>query len=239
VPDRRRHRGPHPGDRERFGAGAVAALQSATTDLSWLEGRGYALPSSLALVGNRYALTKRQRLAVSRCAASDEAVRKRRERECAPERIAGQRVWIDGYNLLTSVETAMSGAVLLHARDGCYRDVASVHGSYRCVEETLPAILAIGLELAAMRPAACRWLLDRPVSNSGRLKTLLLEAAGSHGWPWQVDVVYGPDAELAASEAIVVTADRVVLDRCRGWLNLARRTINARVPGAWVVDLSG
>ena len=41
-------------------------------------------------------------------------------------------------------------------------------------------LLGESLELAGAGSA--RWLLDSPVSNSGRLRTLLLELAGKRGW---------------------------------------------------------
>ena len=47
---------------------------------------------------------------------------------------------IDGYNVLTSIEAALAGGIILEARDGCFRDVASVHGTWRKVHETVPAI---------------------------------------------------------------------------------------------------
>ena len=38
----------------------------------------------------------------------------------------------------------MGGGIVLLARDGCYRDMASMHGTYRKVAETVPALEAIG-----------------------------------------------------------------------------------------------
>jgi len=49
-----------------------------------------------------------------------------------------------------------------------------MHGTFRAVEETQPAIELIGLHLREAGVAACRWYLDSPVSNSGRLKQSLL-----------------------------------------------------------------
>jgi hypothetical protein len=46
-------------------------LREATADLGWLLNRGYALSSAWELVGNRYTLTVRQRMAVNRCVCSD------------------------------------------------------------------------------------------------------------------------------------------------------------------------
>lgn len=222
-----------------FGADALPALRRATADLSWLLGRGYATPSATALVGDRYGLTKRQRIAVGRCAASDEAVHERRAKEVGPEALGAGPLWIDGYNVLTTVEAALAGGVVLSARDGCHRDVASVHGSWRRVEETRPAIEALGEEIAREGVAACRWLLDSPVSNSGRLRALLLGIAEERGWPWEVALVTNPDPVLAACDAVVATSDSVVLDRCRAWTNLVRRIVEAAAPRAWIVDLAG
>ena len=38
--------------------------------------------------------------------------------------------------MLTTIEAALAGGVILAARDGAYRDMASMHGSYRKVAET-------------------------------------------------------------------------------------------------------
>ena len=56
--------------------------------------------------------------------------------------VANRELWIDGYNALTTIESALSGSVILRARDGCYRDMASMHGTYRKVQETVPAIVS-------------------------------------------------------------------------------------------------
>ncbi|MGZ3397481.1 MAG: DUF434 domain-containing protein, partial [Isosphaeraceae bacterium] len=66
MPDARTHRGPDPRDGEAFGPSAVPALRGAVSDLSWLLGRGYAIVSAVKLVGDRWSLTERQRLAVRR-----------------------------------------------------------------------------------------------------------------------------------------------------------------------------
>ena len=81
MPDRRAHRGPHPEDARLFAAEVHPALRRATGDLCWLLSRGYARESSLKLVGDRYGLLARQRIAVARCACSDEAAADRQSRQ--------------------------------------------------------------------------------------------------------------------------------------------------------------
>ena len=237
MPDTRIHRGPHPDDARLFHPEARPRLREAVADLSWLLSRQYVNPSSLKLVGDRYRLLARQRTAVVRSACSDSDLAKRKARLVDAGLLEGRPLWLDGYNLLTTIEAALAGGVILAARDGAYRDMASMHGSYRKVTETLPALELLGLVIGGLGVLECRWLLDRPVSNSGRLKKIILEMADTRRWPWTVDLVPDPDAILAQSDQIVVTADSVILDRCKAWYNLARETISRHVPDANVARL--
>lgn len=238
MPDRRKHRGPHPQDQSLFNLESEPELQKATSDLNWLLTRDYAPASALKLVGDRYTLNARQRLAVSRCACADhDALRRQQHQVDAPD-LQQQELWIDGYNVLTSLEAALSGAVILHAHDGCYRDMASMHGSYRKVAETIPALHILGELLSEWKVSTCRWLLDKPVSNSGRLKTMLREISDERGWNWYADLVPDPDPLLIQADQIVASADSQILNQTARWFNLARRAIDARVQDAWIVDLS-
>ena len=94
MPDQRKHRGPHPEDARLFAAALAPTLRQATADLGWLLSRGYPRESSLKLVGDRYALVSRQRIAVARCAASDQDAARRRDCRRRPRRCgAGRFGW--------------------------------------------------------------------------------------------------------------------------------------------------
>jgi hypothetical protein len=206
-------------------------------DLCWLRSRGYAETASLVLVGNHYQLTVRQRQASCRCSVSDAAAAARAAAEVPLAALAGQPLVVDGFNVLVTVESALAGGVLLRGRDHCLRDMASVHGSYRRVAETEPALIAIGETLTAAGAADTHFLLDRPVSNSGRLKTRMLALAAERGWPWSVDLVMNPDRELAATTQAIATADAWALDQGGPWVNLAAAVVAAHVSDAWVITL--
>jgi hypothetical protein len=238
MPDHRAHRGPHPKDRELFGAEQVPLLQRAAAELCWLLDRDYPSAASLKLVGDRHSLIDRQRIAVARCSCSAQQAASRRGRQCLPEQLAGGALWIDGYNVLTSIEAALGGGAILLARDGTFRDMASMHGTYRRVAETESAIRAVAEVVAGWGIVRVHWLLDAPVSNSGRLKQMLLEMAADAGWPWEVALVPDPDRELVKAMEVVASSDSHVLDGCKSWANLARTVIEKRVPQAWVIDLS-
>ncbi len=235
MPDRRRHRGPSPLDDALFAPDALPPLRAAAQDLAWLLTRGYVVPSALKLVGDRHGLRERQRMAVYRSTCSDPERAARRAREVDPRDLAGADVWIDGLNVLITVEAALAGGALLLGRDGCLRDLASLSGSFHRVLETDAALGAIGAWLATRDVRLARWLLDRPVSNSGRLAARMREVAAASGFPWEVELVPSPDAALAGAPVVVATSDRAVLDRAARWLNLARHVVAATVPGArWI-----
>ena len=238
MPDKRTHRGPHPADTELFAPAVVPRLREAVADFSLLLTKGYADKSALKLVGDRFSLTQRQRLAVMRSACSDQQLQSRLERRVELAGLAEQKIAIDGYNLLITVEAAMSGGLVFRGRDSCCRDLASIHGTYRKVEETVPALLLIGESLSAFGVTDALWLLDSPVSNSGRLKTLIGQIAQESHWDWDIRLSLNPDAELRQTDQIVATTDSVILDACQAWTNLAAEIITQRLPQTTIINLA-
>ena len=238
MPDKRTHRGPHPDDRKLFAPEAIIGLRAALADYSLLLTKGYAQKSALKLVGDKFSLTERQRLAVMRSACSDRQLESRSQRRVAIEDLPGRDIAVDGYNVLITIEAAMSSGVIFKGRDGCYRDLASIHGTYRKVTETIPAVELIGRFLKEVHASKVLWLLDRPVSNSGRLKTLIGELARKNGWDWQIELALSPDTELKRTDLIVASSDSVVLDGCQTWTNLAGEIITQKLPSATIIDLS-
>jgi hypothetical protein len=238
VPDSRSNRGPHPKDERCFASSELERLRPAVAELSWLLGRGYPPRASLALVGDRHALVDRQRKAVQRCAAAADSVERRLAHRVEPSALHGERVVIDGYNVLLTVESALSGGVVLEARDGTFRDIAAMSRHYKRVGSTRPALELIGDELAGAGVIGVHWLFDRPISNSGRLARILDQLAAERSWPWLVELVANPDPVLRESHDVIATADSAILDRCRRWLNLARWVIETRIPDAWVARLA-
>ncbi|MEW6207648.1 MAG: DUF434 domain-containing protein [Acidobacteriota bacterium] len=237
CPDRRQHRGAHPSDRNLFDATRLPDIRRAVADLSLLLSRGYAHKSSLKLVGDRYRLTERQRIAVSRAACADAQIEKRNASRVEIESLRDERVAIDGFNLLITLEAALSGGVIALCRDHCLRDLSSVHGSYRSVDETRKAILLVGEALEEVKPSHVKWFLDRPVSNSIRLAQKMIDLGAERGWEWEVEVLMNPDAALIESNAIAITSDSLVLDRVERWANLADHLISSQVADAWIIDL--
>lgn len=235
MPDRRRHRGAHPEDAELFGEAHLDRMRAAVAELSWLRTRDYAEPSALKLVGDRHQLHGRQREAVRRAACTDGQLASRARREIALA--DAPRVGVDGFNVIITVESALAGGVVLVGRDGAYRDLASVHGTYRRVADTERALALIGRVAADADVVELVFYLDRPVSNSGRLRALIEAALRPFPFGVVVELCPDPDRVLATDHDVVASSDAHVMDRAPAWTPLARRVIDDHIPEAWRLDL--
>lgn len=227
ISNKEKNRGKEASDDTLFGTEkSQIALSEAARDMSYLLERGYAAKSSVALVGGRYRLNARQQKAVRGMAASASEVETRKSKELKPADLKSKSIDIDGFNLLILLETAYSGGYLFKGMDGDYRDLSSVHGSYKRVTKTMEVLETVGDYLSSIEVGEVRWYFDTPVSNSGRLKTILYELAEEKGYNWQVELVYNPDKVLASSENIVISSDAFILNECKQWFNIVEHLRN-------------
>ncbi len=172
-------------------------------------------------MGSRYKLGARQQRALGLITCPADKLATRQSKAVHASALRDQRLAIDGFNLLISVEAMLSGGFILIGQDGCHRDLSSIHGSYKTVEETQPAIALIDRTLKALGVAHAIWYFDQPVSNSGRLKTLLGDYARDNQAAWEVELVMNPDKVLVECDEIVVSCDSWVIDQCRAYVDLA------------------
>jgi hypothetical protein len=232
-----KHRGMHSEDPSLFSDKYIPILKEAVKDLSFLLSRGYTASSSIKTVGDRYYLNERQRLAVRRASCTDNSAAERIKKQVPIEDINGRVLCIDGFNLIITIESAISNGIILECRDGCYRDIASIHGTYRRVEETIPALNIIEESLSLAGIKNVEIYLDTPVSNSGRLKNLIETAAENFSLGWKVKLFNNPDNELINSDEIVATSDSNILDNVKSWANAARFIIDNYIKEAKVISL--
>ena len=232
-----RSRGKTSSDDQFFAPKWLPVFKEAVDDLCYLLTRGYAMNSGLQMVGNRYRLNKRQRSAVQRICSSDQEVERRKAKVVEVDALKGQSVEIDGFNLLILLENALSGAYIFQGRDGTIRDISSVHGSYKRVSQTESAIILTGQILKELSVVQVKWYLDRPISNSGRLKTKLYEISQDHGFNWEVELTYEPDKILGQSQFIIVSSDGWILDQTQRWFNLGEHIIRHHIPEAALIQV--
>jgi len=210
-------RGYVPEDDMNFSEASIKDMRSASRHLCYLINEGYDLKQVSTFVGNHFMFSERQRLALMRSVATKEQLKVRKEKE--KNRVFGEEVWIDGFNIIITLEVMLSDSILFLCQDGTIRDLAALRGTYRIIPETEKAIEILLGTLEDLGAENIYILLDEPVSNSGRLKSLIAEIADNYKIPLDIQVLKAVDKELWGKEN-VITSDSIILDHCKSWFNL-------------------
>lgn len=202
-------------------------IKEAVSDMSFLLERGYGESSSCELVGNRYKLNKRQQQAIKGMSAAESAVKSRNLKQLEKHTLSEKEIIIDGFNQIILMESMLSNAYLFKGKDGAFRDLSSLHGTYKSVNQTEEALRLIGDFFKVNNVKKVIWVFDQPVSNSGRMKTKLISMAEKYGYNWEIILENNPDKIIAESKLVAVTSDAWILDRVESWFNLIRELIPA------------
>lgn len=216
-----RNRGKNTGDDTLFGSEKqISKIKQAVQDMQYLLTRGYAEKAASDLVGNRYRLKTRQIQVIRGASASEGQIHHRRQKRLEISDLKDKIIYLDGFNVLILLESLLSEAYIFAGVDGCFRDLSGVHGTYKRVNQTLKAIELVGLFLKKSEAQKLIWVFDQPVSNSGRIKQMILDFAVENHLNWEAELEYSPDKFLAESSAIIISSDAWILDHCKEWFNL-------------------
>jgi hypothetical protein len=220
-----------------FSKEEVEKLKVAQEELEWLLNRGYKMSSIVELIGGHYQFSARQRNALMRSTCSKAQYEIRKAAMLTFEAYKEDSIYIDGFNLIITLEVALSGSMLVLGNDGALRDLAGLRGTYRLIDKTDEALKLVGDIFNKLMVPSAVFFLDAPVSNSGRLKNRILEYANS--WNTAVDVELVPNADIILSKMErVITSDSIILDECKSWFNLSRYIVEECIENAWIVDLN-
>lgn len=178
------------------------------------------MQSIATFVGNHFAFSERQRMALIRATSSEKSLVSRAQKEIKTLS-ENETVYIDGFNIIITLEVALSDSTLLHCMDGTIRDLAGLRGTYRLIDKTETAIDMIGQKLNAMKIKKCVFYLDKPVSNSGKLKAKIFEVLEKYDFETDVQIVNDADQALVSLEN-VISSDAMVIERSESWINFVK-----------------
>lgn len=216
-----RNRGKNTGDDALFGSQKqLDKLKMGVQDMLYLLSRNYPEKTSSELVGNRYKLKTRQIQALRGASASGQQIEKRKLRQLKVSDLKGKILYLDGFNVLILMESLLSGAYIFEGADGCFRDLSGVHGIYKRVNQTQRAVELVASFFQKEEVQKLVWIFDNPVSNSGRIKEIILDYALENNLNWEAGLEYNPDKFLAENSEIAVSSDAWILDHCQKWFNL-------------------
>jgi len=219
-------------DEELFGGSQRAKILSAANDARWLMNRGYSAESAITFTSNHYLLTSRQRMAIFRSILNDEDKTTRLKKEILKP---GTEVLIDGLNIIITLETALSHSLVLRGDDGVLRDVAGLHGTYRIIDKTAKAIKLILQTLSNLDVRNATFILDKPVSNSGSLKQLILEISRNFNLEVVAELDMNPD-QIFVDKENVISSDGPVILKSSSWFNLNSMIVRDMIPDTWVFN---
>lgn len=225
-------------DDKWFSKEAVSKLQIAQEELQWLLNRGYKMEPAMNFIGSHYQFSIRQRNALQRATSSIDILKRRMEKMLPLSDGKNQAIYIDGFNLIITLEVALSGSILLIGNDATIKDIAGLRGTYSIIDKTDKAIELIGRVLNTLKVPKVNFYLDSPVSNSGRLKSRILQHALNWSTNINVELVQNADPILSLIGR-VVTSDSIILDKCDSWFNLGRKIVEDYIKDSKIIDLSG
>lgn len=234
-------RGYSPEDERNFSPDAVERMRIASRHIQYLINEGYDLKQATVFVGNHFLLSERQRLAIMRSVAKDQDLAERKSKQLPLSELKGKEVWIDGFNTVITLEVLLSDSLLFTCMDGTIRDLAALRGTYRLIPETTEAVRLMFDILQEASVGKVNILLDEPVSNSGRLKSLIAETAESKysssliaetaeqnkSFDLDIRILRDVDRTLYGKEG-VITSDSIILDHCTSWFNLTSECLRRK-----------
>jgi hypothetical protein len=229
-------RGYVPTDTKEFNDKNLEVIKRAQADIFMMIERGYPIKGVSTFVGNHHLLSERPRLAIMRATSLSEDIEKR-ENKLIKNNFEGKTIYIDGLNLIITLEVALSESAVIKCMDGTIRDLAGLRGTYKLIDKTDTALHLIGEKLEEMKIGKVIFYLDSPVSNTGRLKMRILELLTKYTYNVEVELVYNADIILE-TKSYVVTSDAIILNKCESWINLAYDIVSEKLPKLKYIDLS-
>lgn len=216
--------------------GIDICLQAAA-DLRYLLDRGYPKDASLILVGNRYGLDRDHRHLLHRAVVPTHLAAQRKAKTVDLGEIRGRGLAIDGHNTLITLESAILGKTIFLADDGFLRDISSVSASYRHTQVTDRALELIMKLLVAATPDETIFLLDAPISGSGRLASHIRGLMSQNHLRGDARAVRVPERHLATYRGIIATSDGALIDAAQEVFDLAGHIIAKKLRTPYI-DIS-
>ena len=216
-------------DKKWFSNKEIIKLSKAKEEIEWLINRDYKIDSVVNFVGDRYQFSLRQRNALKRATC-------RKSKLLDVNKINEDTIYIDGFNLIITLEVALSKGILIKGSDGCIKDLAGLRGTYKLIDKTDYAIELIGKFLDEKSVLSVIFYLDSPVSNSGNLKLKILDILNLYNIKTEVILVNNADVILENLDR-VVTSDAAILDKCISYFDLSTYIIEKYINEANIIDL--
>ena len=157
-----------------------------------------------------------------------------RAKAISSSKVRGKRLGVDGYNVLITVESILTGRQVVRCDDGFIRDLRAIFGKYRTSSVTPRALKAILKTISIARPREVVIMFDSQMSRSGELAADVRRKLKQVGLRGDAQTVAGVDFKVRGLD-IVATSDRAIIERAKAVWDLPAEVLKQRK--AKIIDL--
>ncbi len=194
------------------------SIGCAADDIRYLLDRGFPLKGAVKFVCDHYRLEGDSRNLLSRTVIARSVCEKRRLKFLPCDKIRGNKIIIDGYNIIIGMESILEKKAIL-CDDGVIRDIKGVSRNFNTSENTHNAIELILSFLKGKYPSRVYFLFDSQISKSGVLAGLLREKIKHAGLVGEAGTSRHVDHDLKISHDIVASSDGIIIDNAEKTIN--------------------
>jgi hypothetical protein len=197
--------------------------------------RRYPKESAIRFVSDHHRLPEEQRFVLSRVVVPSDMAKARRDKIQPMEALYGRALFVDGYNVLISVESLLGGKPVYLCDDGFLRDVQGVFRRYRTSDLTALALDTIFDLLASACLSWAEVFLDQQISMSGKMAEFIRRIMAEHEISGTARTTQYVDHQLKEIEGVIATADGNVIDAATEVVDIPREI--ARMRGTKLIVL--
>jgi len=158
-----------------------------------------------------------------------------RAKAVSSTKVRGKRLGIDGYNVLITVESILTGNRVVKCDDGFIRDLRAIFGKYRKSSVTPRALTEILKTISRWKPVEVVIMFDSQMSRSGELAAEVRRMLKQVEIIGDAQAVAEVDFKVRAFD-VVASGDRAIIERVGATWDLPAEILKKRK--AKIVDLT-
>ncbi|MEA1924662.1 MAG: DUF434 domain-containing protein [Candidatus Altiarchaeota archaeon] len=197
-------------------------VQKASEDMKYLLDRGYNRDTSLNLAVNRYHLDMRERNYLRRYVFSENEIRLHKSKLISIIEINGEKIVVDGFNVLITVDAVLKERNLVEGMDCILRDTSMVFSNYRFNSDTIKALDALMTLFLKYNPEEVFFVFDSQISRSGELSSYVREKMGDIGISGGASTAKSADKKIIELNHITASSDSHIIESVNQIVDLSR-----------------
>lgn len=186
-------------------------FNEAIKDIIYLYDRNYSERTVIQAVGNRYKLNREERMILFR--GIPKHTYNLHINLLNADEIINKIIFIDGFNVLITIESYLNGIIVFQGIDGITRDIAGLHSKMSKQDIRNKAISALMKSFELLKPKEIEFILDKQVSKSGELSHALNELFKKNNINGKAYTNRSVDQILKTSNNIVCSSDSIIISK--------------------------